>query len=348
MPEEKGGEFFDVRKLIEMPDPPLITWIIGQRGCGKTYSTARYLRDRLVNFDEKFVLIKSWKNEIGSQGVDNILREIFGKFKYEVDSKGVVWLLKTTKRKKVEKREAGYIVALSTATAWNGGKYENAVNFFYDECVNTAYKEFPDKIGALFNVITTFCRDDPRGKAILTSNALFSSGSGLMADMGLGNIPLNHDVLYRQGDMAILSLGPTTYNNRIVKSRVAKASKGTPWYAKNVMNKLQAGGYEDWVMPNDYVCDGEELYTVSWGHKAYLFKDYEGVSLFVSEITEYTANKLDVPKYHIIARTPGIASELLPKDEVDVIKTLCNLDQIKCDAITTACNLATIVNVFSK
>lgn len=144
-------KYFDVRDVINESPNTHVFNIIGQGGVGKSYSVKRYILLEFFNHGKQFVYVRRWTTELTQ--LDTVFtdieddEEIIDAWK---DSKwaskfntfhilpfgSFFWLCGEKNDTKIEKLErVGRAIALSKATSFKGGTYNNYSTVWQDECI---------------------------------------------------------------------------------------------------------------------------------------------------------------------------------------------------------------------
>lgn len=115
--------YYDIRKTLARGSP--INMIIGQRGCGKTYSTTRYVLDNFLQKGEKFLYIRRNRNQIAPAA-----KNFFADYtdQYPITAQHKMFLL--------DDKEIGYYCNLSEAqTLKSGFDLKTVTTIVYDEVI---------------------------------------------------------------------------------------------------------------------------------------------------------------------------------------------------------------------
>lgn len=144
-------KYFDVRDVIaESPNTHIFN-IIGQGGVGKSYSVKRFILLEFFNHGKQFVYVRRWTTELTQ--LDTVFTDIeddpeiveawqdskwSGKYTtfHVLPFGSWFWLCGEKNDTKIEKIERiGRAIALSKATSFKGGTYNNYSTVWQDECI---------------------------------------------------------------------------------------------------------------------------------------------------------------------------------------------------------------------
>ena len=168
-------KYFDVRDVINESPNTHVFNIIGQGGVGKSYSVKRFI---LLDFFEKgnqFVYVRRWTTEL--EQLDTVFsdteldEEVIHAWKgtkhaekYEtfhvLPFGSWFWLCGEKNDTKIEKiARIGRAVALSKATSFKGGTYNNFRTVWQDECItNEGYVHGDGEASAFDKIVNTVGR----------------------------------------------------------------------------------------------------------------------------------------------------------------------------------------------
>lgn len=146
--------------------------IIGGRGWGKSYETAKYCINRWLKHGEKFLIIKRYLTELQKS------LEAFIKLGYLVDKKGVYYTeiienpLNNKKKIKIN-HYIGDIVTVSTASRARGGEFNSTFTIVWDEYadeIGFSFKQERKEFRFFNSLIETVFRNKEGCKAFILSN----------------------------------------------------------------------------------------------------------------------------------------------------------------------------------
>lgn len=169
-------KYFDVRDVIaESPNTHIFN-IIGQGGVGKSYSVKRFILLDFFETGRQFVYVRRWTTEIetldtvftDTESDDEVIEAWKGtKYydKYEtfhiLPFGSWFWLVGEKNDTKIEKiAKVGRAVALSQATRFKGGTYNNFRTVWQDECItDEGYVHGDGEASAFDKIVNTVGRE---------------------------------------------------------------------------------------------------------------------------------------------------------------------------------------------
>lgn len=181
-------KYFDVRDIINESPNTHIFNIIGQGGVGKSYSVKRYILLEYFNNKKKFVYVRRWTTELDQ--LDTVFSDVEDDpeiieawegtrhaDKYEtfhiMPFGSWFWLCGEKNDTKIEKIERiGRAIALSKATSFKGGTYNDYSTVWQDECITdegyvsgdgeaSRFDKIVNTVGRSINEIRVFLCGNP-------------------------------------------------------------------------------------------------------------------------------------------------------------------------------------------
>lgn len=117
--------YYDYHKIISYN--AFINFLIGERGCGKTFGCTKFMINNFIKKKEQFVVIRRYKSEM-KETLDTffdsmIKNNVFSDHKF------------TTKGNKfyIDDELAGYGIVLSTSQNLKGSNFDNVKTIMFDE-----------------------------------------------------------------------------------------------------------------------------------------------------------------------------------------------------------------------
>lgn len=180
----KDKIYYDYQRVLSYN--ALMTYIIGERGVGKSYGAKEFVADRFINKGKQFVYLRRYKTE---------LKEAMMKKGHPIFFEQIVYNEDGTKNKKYEKHKltnkndtmyiddklCGFAMPLSIANILKSSTYNNVDTIIFDEFIidKGCYHYLQNEVEQLLDVIETVGRlRDIRiiflGNAISITNPYFT------------------------------------------------------------------------------------------------------------------------------------------------------------------------------
>lgn len=176
--KEKDNIFYSINDLLSYN--ALLSFVIGERGVGKSYGAKKFVAKRFINKHKQFVYIRRYKTELKEamckKGVPIFWKQIekdddLKNHKFDNDNDLM----------KIDGKVAGFAIPLSIANILKSATYDNVDTIIFDEFIidKGCYHYLRDEVTALLEVIETVARlRDIRvlflGNAISITNPYFS------------------------------------------------------------------------------------------------------------------------------------------------------------------------------
>lgn len=182
-------EYFDIRKIIADSPNTHVFNIVGQGGVGKSYSTKKYVLENYLKRKEQFIYVRRWTTEIQNDNLETVFADL------EEDPEVLQWWKDWNDEEKYKyfhilpkggwfqivaedvKGEFHYLekigrpVALSKATTFKGGTYNNFTTVWFDEFItDDGYRHGEKEPNSLDKVVNTVGRAINEIRVILCGN----------------------------------------------------------------------------------------------------------------------------------------------------------------------------------
>ena len=170
--------FYDINNLLSYN--ALLSFVIGERGVGKSYSAKKFVAKRFINKGKQFVYIRRYKTELKQamvkKGVPIFWQQILNdedlkNHKFNNDNELMY----------IDDKVAGFSMPLSIANILKSSTYDNVDTVIFDEFIidKGTYHYLQDEVVAFLEVIETVARlRDIRviflGNAISITNPYFT------------------------------------------------------------------------------------------------------------------------------------------------------------------------------
>lgn len=180
----KDKIYYDYQRVLSYN--ALMTFIIGERGVGKSYGAKEFVADRFINKNKQFVYIRRYKTE---------LKEAMMKKGHPLFFEQIIYNEDGTKNKKYENHKlsnkndtmyiddklCGFAIPLSIANILKSSTYNNVDTIIFDEFIidKGCYHYLQNEVEQLLDVIETIGRlRDIRiiflGNAVSITNPYFT------------------------------------------------------------------------------------------------------------------------------------------------------------------------------
>lgn len=207
----------------------LMTYIIGERGVGKSYGAKEFVADRFINKGKQFVYLRRYKTE---------LKEAMIKKGHPIFFEQIVYNEDGTKNKKYENHKltnkndtmyiddklCGFAIPLSIANILKSSTYNNVDTIIFDEFIidKSCYHYLQNEVEQLLDVIETVGRlRDIRiiflGNAISITNPYFTYFNL--------SLPYNSDIVVSKKDNKGNPLIVVNYIKNLKYREVKKQSR---------------------------------------------------------------------------------------------------------------------------
>lgn len=170
--------FYNYQRVLSFN--ALLTFIIGERGVGKSYGAKKFVAKRFINKNKQFVYIRRYKTELKEAMIKNGNPIFFEQIIKDEDLKNHV-LTNKNDTMYIDKKLCGFAIPLSTANILKSSSYDNVDTIIFDEFIidKGSYHYLQNEVEQLLDVIETVGRlRDIRviflGNAISITNPYFT------------------------------------------------------------------------------------------------------------------------------------------------------------------------------
>lgn len=119
--------YYDYTKILTYN--AFINFLIGERGCGKTYGASKFVTKQFINKGEEFVYIRRYKSEL-SKSVPEFFKPLINNEEFpnhKLSTKGNKFI--------IDDQVAGYSFSLSTAQSLKSTNFPKVKNIIFDEFI---------------------------------------------------------------------------------------------------------------------------------------------------------------------------------------------------------------------
>lgn len=224
--------FYNPEKLISYN--ALLNFIIGARGCGKTYGFKKLGVNRFIKSSEQFVYIRRYNSELEGTNLNHFFDPLIRN--HEFDDYALTVKNRTFM---IDDCEAGFAMNLSTARTLKSNEYTGVKTIIFDEFLidRGSLHYLPNEVFEFLDIIETIARlRDIRvfclGNAITKFNPYFS----------FFNISMPYGSAFKtfkDGLIAIEIVNNEAYRDKKNNSRFGRLVAGTPYGNYAVENKFK-------------------------------------------------------------------------------------------------------------
>lgn len=278
MKKEKQSMFWDINKSLSYNC--LFNFIVGNRGGGKTYGAKKYCIDKFLRYEEEFVYLRRYKEEI--KNIKNFFDDIEGAYpdhKFKVRGRDIL----------IDDCVAGHVVTLSTAKISKSVSYSNVSTIVFDEFIldKGYYHYLPDEVTYFLDLYETIARMRDNVKVFFLSNALTITNPYFLYFKI--KIPYNKTISHK-GDILIEMVQNKAYIDAKKNTRFGKMIQGT--------------AYGNYAINNEFFRDDKTFVEKKTGDCKYYFgfkymNTKYGVWLAIDEGKIYVSNDYE-PKFPIM------------------------------------------------
>ena len=228
--------YYDINKLLSFDF--LIGFVIGERGCGKSYSSKCFVLKRYIKTGEQFIYLRRYKTEL-----DTALATFWDDIRDNPDFKECE--LKVVKSKMLTKfmcngKVCGYAVPLSTANILKSTPFPNVKTIIYDEFLldtGGTYRYLRNEVTLFLETMESVFRLRD-GRAILLGNALNVHASPFFAYWNL-ELPYNSEFrTFHNGLIVVNYVKNVEYRNAKKKSKFGQLIDGTSYGRYAIDNEV--------------------------------------------------------------------------------------------------------------
>ena len=234
----------------------LMNFVVGNRGCGKTYAAKRWAIKDFLNNGNQFVYLRRYDSELKS--LSTFFRDISQEFPYEefkVDGRQFI----------INDEVAGYAVALSNAAVKKSVSYQDVNKIIFDEfIIDKGYLRYlPNEVTSFLDFYETVARMRENVIAMCLSNSIsVINPYFLYFDLSL---PYGKNV-FKRNDILLELVANQEFIEAKKQTRFGKLIEGTQYADYAIENKflrdnnqfIKKRGPKSWPYFN-FVWNGEEF-----------------------------------------------------------------------------------------
>jgi hypothetical protein len=159
---EDNKMYYDIRQALT--HNCLFNFIIGNRGCGKTYSSKDYVINNFLKNGSQFMYVRRYDTELHKR--EQFFNDIVGKYNNEMKVSGYEAL--------IDNKTAGFFMALSKAKIEKSTSFPNVTTIIFDEFIldKGNYYYIPDEVTNFLELYETVARTRNNVRVLFLSNAI--------------------------------------------------------------------------------------------------------------------------------------------------------------------------------
>lgn len=265
--EEVKLKWFDIAPYIKKYDAEIYMFM-GARSCGKSYSCLKFLLKRYKKYQEKFVYLRRWNDDVKQFQCETLIKqelvdEVFGEG-YEIKYRNHVFTLCHTYENEngkevTDKETIAYSLAISDSHHIKGMNFVNTPWVMFDEFIEMGNHELASEYNKYEQIISTIKRTN-KIKIIMLCN-LISKYSSYFVRNGINSDRIKigevYQSLHENGKTKVMCLWAEV-DPEIIKRATELTS-----------SKVIGGGWE--------IKDSEDIPTIEGEHieEQLLFTAYQ-------------------------------------------------------------------------
>lgn len=222
--------YYDYTKVLTYPS--LLNFLIGERGCGKTYGITKHVINKFIKKGEQFAYIRRYKSEL-KKAVPTFFDAVSSEFNnQEFKSKGNTFY--------INNEIAGHAMTLSTAQDLKSSNFSKVTTIIFDEfIIEEGQKKFylNDEVLIFLNLLETIMRTRENVKIFLLGNSanIYTNPYFLYFNI---QVPYNNDIkLYKDNLILVQYMNNEDYRNKKKQTKFGKLVAGSSFEQYAIENK---------------------------------------------------------------------------------------------------------------
>ena len=269
--------FFDYSKILSYN--ATLNFIIGERGCGKSYAFKKFIVKHFLKKNKRFVYIRRYKTELKVALFKNSSPSFFNQIADDPDFTNV----KLTNKKDsfyINDKLAGYAVPLSTGLLFKSSTFENVDTIIFDEfLINKGnYHYLQSEVTDFLDAVESIARLNPCrcfliGNAISITNPYF--------DYFNLSLPYFNDIkLFKNNQILVNYIKNPKYREVKKNTNFGKLVEDTPYASYAIDNKFLL---DNKAFVRKKSKNAKFLYNLCVNHHIYgVWVDYDAKGMFIS------------------------------------------------------------------
>ena len=259
----------------------MLNFIVGARGCGKTYGFKKWAIADFIKTGQKFVYVRRFKSEIEQKDLDKFFDDILANNEFpghELTVKGKNFV--------IDGKVAGTAIALSTAKIKKSVSYPDYNKICFDEFIidKSAYHYLPDEVTNFLELVSTIVRMRDNVSVWLLSNAI-TINNPYFDYFGL-TIPYGKDIARKGPEVLIEITHNLAFAAAASKTRFGQLVAGTPYGEYAIQNQFLR---DNTNFVESKTAAAKYYFTLRFHGKDYgIYADFEAGTLYVSDDADKT------------------------------------------------------------
>ncbi len=154
---ENKNIYYNINNLLSYN--ALLSFVIGERGVGKSYSAKKFVAKRFINKNKQFVYIRRYKTELKQSMIKKGVPIFWKQIENDEELKNHNFN-NDNELMKIDDKIAGFAIPLSIANILKSATYDNVDTIIFDEFIidKGCYHYLQDEVTALLETIETVAR----------------------------------------------------------------------------------------------------------------------------------------------------------------------------------------------
>lgn len=206
----------------------LIYFLIGERGCGKSYGAKKYCANHFLKTNKQFVYIRRYKTELKEALYSNSEPSFFNQIKDDKTMKNHK-LTNNNSTFFIDDKICGYAIPLSIANILKSSTYEKVDTIIFDEFIidKGCYHYLKNEVTQLLELMLTIARLHDI-KVVLIGNAI--SITNPYFDYFNLTLPYNSEYkTFKNGLIVLRYVKNLEYRKEFKKTKIGQLIDGTPY-----------------------------------------------------------------------------------------------------------------------
>lgn len=219
--------YYDPNKTLSRQR--LFNFVIGARGCGKTYGCKKHVINNFLKKGKQFVYIRRYETELPSAEMRNFFDDVAVEFP-KVDFKAHNGLFR------INNKVAGWYIALSKATMLKSVPFPNVTVIIFDEFIIEVgmHRYLPNEVRTFLECYSTISRDRDVPVLFLSNAITMTNPYFLYFNISFQN----QQMLKLLEDISVELIQNQEYTDHINNTRFGKLIAGTEYGAYHSENKF--------------------------------------------------------------------------------------------------------------
>ena len=200
-----------------------INFLIGERGCGKTYGASKFVTKRFINNGEEFVYIRRFKSEL-QKAVPEFFKALINNDEFpehKLSTKGNKFI--------IDDKTAGYSFSLSTAQSLKSTNFPKVKTIIFDEFIIEEGQNhyIKNEVEAFLGMVESIARTKDVRIFMLANAVTITNPYFIYFDISL---PYNTDIkTYKDGLILVQYMYNQEYREAKAKTKFGILTSGTEY-----------------------------------------------------------------------------------------------------------------------